>query len=71
MKRKETAPRGCVGESVVLERSIEGDRLLKRHEVRSRVSNEDTRSSGIMVREYEVQSPWILRDVAMSMEVDM
>jgi hypothetical protein len=43
-----------VGDIVVLERRIEGDRLLKRHEIRSRVSNEDTRSSCSMVREYEV-----------------
>jgi hypothetical protein len=43
-----------VGKSVVLKRSIEGDRSLKRHRVRSRVSNKDTRSSDSMVKENEV-----------------
>jgi hypothetical protein len=43
MKRKETTLGGCVGESVVPERSTEGDRSSKRHNIRSRVSSEDTR----------------------------
>jgi hypothetical protein len=71
MKRKDTALGGCVGENVVLESITKGDRLLKRNEVRSRVSNEDTRSCGSMVREDEVRSPWLLRDVAMSEENDV
>jgi hypothetical protein len=42
------------GESFFLERRIEGERLSKRNDVRSRVSSEDTRICGIMVREDEV-----------------
>jgi hypothetical protein len=68
MKRKETTPGGSAGESVVPERSTDEDRSVKRHDIRSRVSSEDTRSSGSRVREDEVQPPWLLRDVATSEE---
>jgi hypothetical protein len=68
MKRKETTLGGCVGDSVVPERSTKGDRSSKRHNIRSRVSSEDTRSSGSRVREDEVRSPWLLRDVVTSEE---
>jgi hypothetical protein len=50
MKRKETTPGGCVGDSSVPERSTEGERSSKRHGIRSRVSSEDTRSSGSRVK---------------------
>jgi hypothetical protein len=50
MNKKETTLGGCVGESVVLERSIEGDRTSKRCGVRNKVSSEDTDSSGSGVR---------------------
>jgi len=62
MKRKEATLGGCVGKSVVPKRSAKGDRPSKGHKVRSRVSSEDTRSSGSRVREDEVRSPWLLRD---------
>jgi hypothetical protein len=42
MKRKENAPRGGVGECVVLYRSIYEDRLAKRHGIESRVYSEYT-----------------------------
>jgi hypothetical protein len=71
MKRNDTALGGCVGESVVLERITKGDRSLKRHEDRTKVSNEDTKSYRIMVREDKVRSPYILRDVATSKEDDV
>jgi hypothetical protein len=45
---------GNAGESIFLERIIYEGRPVKRHSVRSRVSNEDTRSSGIRCREDEV-----------------
>jgi hypothetical protein len=54
MKRKETAPGGSAEESVVPKRSTNEDRLVKRHEMMSRVSSEDTRSSGNRVQEDEV-----------------
>jgi hypothetical protein len=54
MKRKETESRGCVRESVVLERREKGDMSSKRHNIRSRVFSEDTRSSGRRVKEDKV-----------------
>jgi hypothetical protein len=50
MKRKENAPGGCVGESLVPERIIEGDRPSMRCGIRSTVSSEDIGSSGSRVR---------------------
>jgi hypothetical protein len=50
MKRKETAPGGSVEECVVPERSADEDRLVKRHDIESRVSIEDTNSSSSINR---------------------
>jgi hypothetical protein len=38
------------------------------HIIRSKVSREDTRSSGSRVKEDEVRSPWLIRDVVTSEE---
>jgi hypothetical protein len=46
MKRKENALEGCLGDNYVLERSAKEERLSKRCRIRSKVSREDTRSSG-------------------------
>ena len=46
MKRKETAPGGSAGECDILERITYEDRPVKRHDIRSRVSSEDTKNSG-------------------------
>jgi hypothetical protein len=37
MKRKDTTLRGCVGYSSMLERSVEGERSSKKHDIRIRV----------------------------------
>jgi hypothetical protein len=68
MKRKETIIGGCAGKSALLERSTKGDRSSKRRDVRSRVSSEDTWSSGSRVKEDEVRFPWSLRDATDSKE---
>jgi hypothetical protein len=68
MKRKETTPVECAGDNYVLQRSTKGERSSKRCNVRSRASSEDTNSSGSSVKEDEVKSPWLLRDVVTSDE---
>jgi len=65
MRRKETTRGGCAGDSSMPERSTEGERSSKIHDIRSRVSSEDNRSR---VGEDEVRSPWFLRDVVTSKE---
>jgi hypothetical protein len=54
MKRKETKPRGSVGECVMPKRSIDEDMSTKRRDIGSRVSNEYTIISGSRDREDEV-----------------
>jgi hypothetical protein len=66
MKRKETTPGGCMKNNHVLEGSTERERQSKRHDIRSGVSSEDTKSSGSRVKEDEVISPWLSRDVVTS-----
>jgi hypothetical protein len=57
MKRKKIAPEGCAEDSFVPERSEKQERSSKRHNIRSKVSREDTRSSGSRVKEDKVRSP--------------
>jgi hypothetical protein len=71
MKRKETTLGGYTGESVAPKRSTEGDGISKRCDVMSRVSSEDTISSGSRVIKYESMSPWLLRDFVTSKEEEV
>jgi hypothetical protein len=68
MKRKETAPEGCVGESFVPERSTEEERSSKRCGIRRKVSREDTKSSGSRDEDHEVRPPWLEREAVTSEE---
>jgi hypothetical protein len=52
-----------VKDNYVPERSEKEERLSKRCNIRSKVSREDDRSSGIRVEGDEVRSPWLIRDV--------
>jgi hypothetical protein len=68
MKERRGVCQKGVGEIYVPERSVEEERLLKRHDVKNEVSREDTKGSSSRVVEKEVRSPWIIRDVVESME---
>jgi hypothetical protein len=46
MKRNDTTLGGSVGEKTIPERFIDEDRLVKRCDIRIRLSNEDTKISG-------------------------
>jgi len=63
MKRKKTTLEGCAIEIYMAERCTKEERSSKRHDIRSKVSREDTRSSGSMVEEDEVISPLLVRYV--------
>jgi hypothetical protein len=68
LKRKETTLGGSVGESILSGRSKERDRSSKRHNIRIRVSREDTKSSSSRVKEEKFRSPWLLRYGTTSMK---
>jgi len=54
MKRKDIELGGSAGESTLTDRSKEKDRVEKWYDNRSKVSSEDTKSSGSIGREDEI-----------------
>jgi hypothetical protein len=57
MKRNETKPIWCAGESSMPKRSTYEERSLKRCDIRGKLSREDIRSSGSRDEYHEVIPP--------------